>query len=201
MLNLFAKLSVVLILLPISGIALRPFLKLPTEQAGLGTLESLKDNQELKGLCDQDQTDRTPPKGKSIDWADVTPRDQARLKRVKELYTQNSLKTANDYDCAATVLQHGQVPEDFLLAHEFWVVAIGMGKNDRETLSMAAAAEDRYLMNIGRPQRFGTQLRSVDNGPITLYPVDAGVTDELRRLMGGHSLAEIKARVADMNKK
>jgi hypothetical protein len=198
MLNL-AKLSLVLITLPISGIALRPLLTLLTVPARLERLQSPKDNQELKGLCDQDQSDRTPPNGKSIDWAKVGPRDQARLKRVKELYTQNFLKTANDYDCAATVLQHGQAPEDFLLAHEFWVVAISMGKNDRETLSMAAASEDRFLMNIGRPQRFGTQLRSVGNGPITLYPVDGGVTDELRRLMGGHSLAEIKARAAEMN--
>jgi hypothetical protein len=201
MLNLFAKISLSLIMLPILGIALRPFLTLLTVQARSDTLQSPKDNQELKSLCAQDQSDRTAPKGESIDWAFVGPRDKARLKRVKELYTQNLLKTANDYDCAATVLQHGQVPEDFLLAHEFWVVAISMGKNDRETLSLAAASEDRFLMNIGRPQRFGTQLRSVDNGPIMLYPVDGGVTDELRRLMGGHSLAEIKAHAAEMNKK
>ena len=64
-----------------------------------------------------------------------------------------------------------------------------------------AASEDRYLMNIGRPQRFGTQVRSVDNGPIELYPVDPSVSDGLRRAMIGHSLAEVKARVVEMNKK
>jgi hypothetical protein len=201
MLNRLAKLSLILIVILISGIAFRPSLTRLTVQARSDRLQSPKDNPELKGLCVQDQSDRTPPEGKSIDWALVGPRDKARLTRVKELYMQNLLKTANDYDCAATVLQHGQVPEDFLLAHEFWVVAVSMGKNDRETLSMVAASEDRFLMNIGRPQRFGTQLRSVDNGPIVLYPVDGGVTDELRRLMGGHSLAEIKARAAEMNKK
>jgi hypothetical protein len=201
MLNLLAKLSLILIALPISGIALRPLFAPVTEPTRFERLQSSKDNHELKGLCDQDQSDRTPPNGKSIDWAYVGPRDQTRLKRVKEIYTQDFLKTVNDFDCAATVLQHGQAPEDFLLAHEFWVVAISMGKNDPETLSMAAASEDRFLMNIGRPQRFGTQLRSVGNGPITLYPVDGGVTDELRRLMGGHSLAEIKVRAAEMNKK
>jgi hypothetical protein len=201
MLKLFAKLSLVLITLPISGIAIRPLLTLLPVQAGLEQVQSPKDNQELKSLCAQDQSDRTPAKGKPIDWANVGPHDQARLKRVKEFYRQNLLKTANDYDCAATVLQHGQAPEDFLLAHEFWVVAISMGKNDRETLAMAASSEDRFLMNIGRPQRFGTQARSVDNGPVTLYPVDEAVTDELRRVMGTHSLAEIKAHLAEMNKK
>jgi len=200
MLNRFTKLLLILIVITISGFVFRPLVARLIVRARADGLHSTKDNRELKALCGQDQSDRTPPKGKSIDWAVVGPRDKARLKRVKEIYTQNLLKTANDYDCAATVLQHGQEPEDFLLAHEFWVVAISMGKNDRETLSMAAASEDRFLMNIGRPQRFGTQLRSVDNGPIMLYPVDGGVTDELRRLMGGHSLAEIKARAAEMNK-
>lgn len=201
MLNRFTKLLLVLIMLALWAIALRPVFTLPPAQAQAGTRQASTDNPELKRLCDEDQSDRTPPTGKSIDVASIGPRDRARLKRVKELYTQNLFKTANDYDCAATVLQHGDTPEDFLLAHEFWVVAISKGKNDQDTLSLAAASEDRYLMNIGRPQRFGTQLRSVDNSPVELYPVDSGVTDELRHLMIGHSLAEIKARVIEMNKR
>ena len=195
------KVLLVLIMLALWALALRPlFIPHPT-QAQTPAAKPLKDNEELKRLCDEDQSDRTPPEGKPIDCAIVGPRDKARLKRVKELYTQSLLRTANDYDCAATALQHGGVAEDFLLAHELWVVAISKGKNDQETLSLAAASEDRYLMNIGRPQRFGTQLRSVDKGPIELYPVDSGVTDELRRLMIGHSLAEVKAKVAEMNKR
>jgi hypothetical protein len=182
-------------------IVLRPLFPIHSVEAQSPSTQTFKDNEELKRLWAEDQSDRTPPQGKPIDWAVVSPRDKARLKRVKELYTQNLLQTANDYDCAATVLMHGDMPEDFLMAHEFWVVAISKGKNDQETLSLAAASEDRFLMNIGRPQRFGTQLRSVDNAPIQLYPVDAGVTDGLRRVMIGHSLAEIKARVAEMNKK
>ncbi len=153
-----------------------------------------------KTLCDEDQSDRTPPEGKAINWASVGPRDMARLKRVKELYLQNRLHTANDYDRAALVLQHGEEPEDFLLAHEFWVVAIIKGKNDKNTRMLAAASEDRFLMNIGRPQRFGTQFRSEGNGPIKLYPVSPGVTDELRRLMEVQPLAEIKAKETELNK-
>ncbi len=201
MLNRATKVLLVLIMLALWGIALRPLFNLYAVEAQSPANQGVKDNEELKRLCDEDQSDRTPPEGKSIDWAIVSPRDKARLKRVKQLYTQNLLHTADDYDRAATVLQHGEVPEDFLLAHEFWVVAISKGKNDRDILSMAAASEDRFLMNIGRPQRFGTQLRSEGNGPIQRYPVDPGVSDELRRLMIGHSLAEIKTRVVEMNKK
>jgi hypothetical protein len=197
----FSRLLLLLIMLALWNIAPRPLFTFLSVWAQAPTAQTPKDNQELKRLCDEDQSDRTPPEGKPINWAIVGPRDKARLKRVKELYTQNLLQTANDYDCAATVLLHGDVAEDFLLAHEFWVVAISKGKNDQDTLSLAAASEDRFLMNIGRPQRFGTQLRSVDKAPIQLYPVDAGITDELRRLMIGHSLSEIKARVAEMNKK
>ena len=48
----------------------------------------------------------------------VAPRDRARQSRVKVLFAANGLTTANDYYHAAMILQHGDAPEDFLLAHE-----------------------------------------------------------------------------------
>lgn len=146
---------------------------------------------------EEDQSDRTPPAGKSIDWKVVGPRDRARLTRVKELYSQNQLQTGNDYFKAALILQHGDVPEDYLLAHELCVVAISKGVHVE---SLAAASEDRFLMSIGRPQRFGTQYRSDNNGPYRLYTMDSGVTDQLRRMMSVPSLAEAKAGEARWNK-
>jgi hypothetical protein len=202
MLNHFPKLLVLLITVSLWEMAVRPLLfTLEGASAQTAATQNPKDNDELRRLGVEDQADRSPAEVKSIDWAIVGPRDKARLKRVKELYTQNLLQTANDYDSAAIILQHGDVAEDFLLAHEFWVVTIIKGKNDPETRSMVVASEDRFLMNIGRPQRFGTQFRSVDNGPVQLYPVGPGVTDELRRLMGVHTLTEIKAHEAEMNRK
>src|SRR6267142_913008 len=188
MLSRAIKISLALIISFFVCTVLRPLFAVHSVEARPSHVQSLNDNEELKRLRDEDQSDRTPPAGKPMDWAVVSPRDKARLKRVKEIYTQGLLQTANDYDCAALILQHGEVPEDFLLAHEFWVVVISKGKNDPGTLYLAAASEDRFLTNIGRPQRFGTQSHSLNNGPIMLYPVDEGVTDELRRLMGGHSL-------------
>jgi hypothetical protein len=201
MLNRSINILLITIMLSLWTIALRPLFEVLSIKAQAHPAQNRKDNEELKRLCAEDQSDRTPPAGKSIDIAALGPRDKARLKRVKEIYMQNLLQTADDYDCAATVLQHGEVPEDFLLAHEFWVVAISKGKNDQDTLTMAAASEDRYLTNIGRPQRFGTQIHSVDNGPIELYPIDSSVPDGLRRVMTGHSLSEVKARAIEMNKK
>lgn len=161
--------------------------------------ESLEDNKELAQLYKEDQADRAPVDARSIDWSVVGKRDRARLARVKELYSQNQLQTGADYYHAAMVLQHGEVAEDFLLAHELCVVAIGKGEERAKWL--AAASEDRFLTNIGRRQRFGTQYRSDGNGPYRLTEVDEGVTDDLRRALNVPSLAASKAREAELNKK
>jgi len=163
--------------------------------------ETFKDNEELARMHEEDQADRTSPNSKDIDWTVVGPRDKARLSRVKEIYAQNKMHTGADYYHAAMILQHGDVPEDFLLAHEFCVVALSKGKNDRHTRWLAAASEDRFLMNIGRPQRFATQYRAEPiTAPLRLYKVDSGVTDELRRALDVPSLAEAQALEVKMNK-
>lgn len=185
------------IVLVLSGTILnQPATALPWQASSPDT--ALRDSEELRRLRDQDQSDRAP---KVIDWSVVTPRDRARLRRVKELFAADSLHTANDYIRSALILQHGEAPDDFLLAHEFCVVAMIKGKNDLESASLAALSEDRFLMNIGRPQRFGTQFRSEGAGPMRLYAVGDGVTDELRRLMNVPSLADARAHDAELNKK
>jgi hypothetical protein len=97
------------------------------------------------------------------------------------------------------VLQHAPAPEDYLLAHELCIV--GISKGEERAKWLAAASEDRFLMSIGRPQRFGTQYRKErPEAPFQLYQVDPGVTDELRRAFNVPSLAEAKAREEAMNK-
>lgn len=158
-----------------------------------------KDNEELARLFREDQADRTSKDGKPIDWNAVDSRDKAREKRVKELYANNQLHTGADYYHVAMVLQHASSPEDYLLAHELCVVAISKG--DERAKWLAAASEDRFLMEIGRPQRFATQFRSVGNSPMRLYETDKGVTDELRRALNVPTLAQAKEREARMNSK
>ena len=185
-------------LLGLSTILARPFVLLPFAAAQSPAKSKPKDNQELSRLMDEDQADRMPPSGKSIGWKVVSARDEARLKRVKEFYSQNQLQTGNDYFNAALILQHSNLPEDYLLAHELCVVAISM---KRGIESLAAASEDRFLVSIGRSQRFGTQYKSEGpNQPYRLYKVESGVTDNLRRIMMVPSLAEARAREAEMNK-
>jgi hypothetical protein len=150
-------------------------------------------------LYAEDQADREPPEGKSIDWSVVGPRDAARLARVKALYTAGRFQTGTDYYHAAMVLQHAEIPEDYLLAHELCVVAISKGEEQAKWL--AAASEDRFLTSIGRPQRFGTQFHREGSGPWRLDTMDSGVTDALRETMGVRSLAKAREREAEMNQK
>jgi hypothetical protein len=175
--------------------------------AGLGVLAfarqhthagpEARDNPELARLFEADQADRMPEGGKAVDWTSVGPRDREREARVKALHEAGDLRTGKDYHRAAMVLQHASTPEDYLLAHEFCVVALAKGERDARWL--AAATEDRLLMTIGRPQRFGTQYRSSGpDKPVKLYEVGPGVTDGLRRELGVPTLAEAREREARM---
>src|SRR5262245_14914618 len=149
------KILLVLNLLVLGGILIRQSIVSQSFAKQSSAQPVARDNEELIRLYQEDQSDRTPPAGKSIDWSAVAPRDSTRLARVKELYTQNKLQTGSDYYHAAMILQHAEAPEDYLLAHELCVAAISKGNSEAKWL--AAASEDRFLMSIDRPQRFGAQ--------------------------------------------
>ena len=156
------------------------------------TLSAAEVSEELAQMFTEDQSDRT---AQSIDWDTVRPRDAARLGRVKQLYHGQAIQSGENYYHAALILQHSSVAEDHLLAHEFCIAAISQGVDMAkwDVLWLAAASEDRFLMNIGRPQRFGTQYRSEGpGGAMTLYNVDAEVEDTLRSAMNVPPLLQAK---------
>lgn len=195
----YPRLNLILLLVVLlASTALRPSPILSIWAQSSAT-DGPKDNAELTRLYQEDQADRAPQTG-PVDGKAIVARDQARQARVKELYQANQMQTGADYYHAAMVLQHGYVPEDYLLAHELSVV--GLSKGEAKAKWLAAASEDRFLMAIGRPQRFATQYRSDSPGlPMHLYQVDEGVTDELRRAMNARPLAEAKAQEQRMNPK
>jgi hypothetical protein len=151
------------------------------------------DNAELRQIYEEDQADRKPP----IDWKVVSDRDGDREQRVKVLLAEGALRTGADFYHAAMVLQHAPTPNDYLLCHDLCVIAIGKGEERAKWL--AAASLDRFLVSIDRPQRFGTQYgANRPNQPMRLRTVDPAVTDELRRAFNVPTLAEAKAREAQM---
>ena len=157
------------------------------------------DNAELTRMFQEDQDDRRPGLH-GIDWAVVKPRDDSRLARTRQMYSSGGLRTGTDWWHAALILQHGSEPDDYLLSHEMSVAAVIKGEENARWL--VAATEDRFLMNIGRKQRFGTQYEQGDEpGKFRLAPTDSGVTDELRAVLNAPSLAHARASAAQFDKK
>jgi quercetin dioxygenase-like cupin family protein len=164
-------------------------LVLPVEGDAAPPPAAAKEGDELARLYREDQDDR---KGGDIDWSKVAPRDRQREARVLELYKADKLHSGADYYHAAMILQHGRTPDDYLLAHEFCVAAVGKGEDRAKWL--AAASEDRFLQSIKRPQRFGTQYGTdKPGGELRVMPVAPGVTDGLRRALNVPSLKEAEA--------
>lgn len=156
-------------------------------------LAAAQADNELKKLFEEDQAERAPQPGQAIDWNAIVLRDEARQQRVKALIAADSLQSGADYYHAAMVMQHSLEVDDHLLAHDLCVIAISKGEAKAKWL--AAASLDRYLVGIGRPQRYGTQFFSNHpSRPPRLRPIDPSVPDSLRRELGVPTLAEAKAK-------
>jgi hypothetical protein len=152
---------------------------------------------ELTKLYNDDQDDRVFHPGQTIDWEAVGIRDEQRELRVKQLLATGSLDSGVDYYHAAMVLQHASSPDDFLLAHDLCVIAISKGEGKAKWL--AAASMDRFLVSIGRSQRFGTQFQSKKSfRPPMLVSVDPSVPDTLRKELDVPTLEEAKKKEAEM---
>ena len=99
--------------------------------------------------------------------------------RIHELLSTGALQTAEDFHDAAFIYQHGQTPDDYLLAHVLATVAVQKG--DSKSLWISAATLDRYLDSITQPQVFGTQYHSKDDSPVTQEPYNRIlIPDQLR---------------------
>lgn len=135
------------------------------------------DNLELRHLFADDIHDRgSEPfdfdeNGKPVphkEWKespDMQAHDAVRRKRVHEMLNEGTVRTINDYTWASFIFQHGETPDDYLLAHVLAMVAASKG--DGMGRWIAAATLDRYLYSIKQPQVFGTQLVPDGKGQIS----------------------------------
>ncbi len=154
-------------------------------------------NAELIQIYDDDQADRSVPWEK-IDWTKVTPRDQARRKRVDEIVAAGGAKVADDYYHAAMVYQHGDTPDEIQRAHDLAVKAVELDPDHDAAKWLAAASEDRKLMYEGKPQKWGTQYKRI-NGTWVVWQVDPTITDAQREAWNVQPLADAQAHAAQMN--
>ena len=156
----------------------------------------MQSNAELAQIFEEDQGDRNVS---NIDWSVVLPRDDKRRARVAEILKEGGAKVSADFHHAAMVYQHGHNPADFQRAHELAAKAVELDPSNDSAKWLGAAAKDRYLMNTGKPQLYGTQFRTVD-GVWELYEVDPSVTDADRAQWNVPPLAEAQKRAETLNK-
>jgi hypothetical protein len=156
------------------------------------------DNPELARLYQEDQADRAVgPNGKQ-DWEAVSKRDDERRARIRAIVAERGARTAADHYHAAMVYQHGSTVADFEEAHRLALRAAELDPSHKSAKWLAAAANDRSLMNQGKPQLYGTQFKLVD-GKWVLWEVDPSITDEERAKWGVPPLAEARARAEKLN--
>ncbi|WP_375578873.1 hypothetical protein ABWH96_17910 [Marivirga tractuosa] len=159
------------------------------------TTEPIADNQELIDIYQNDQGDRQTD---NINWGEVMVRDSLRRKRVNELLDSNKVRTSNDYQNAAMVFQHGGDSTSYAKAVKFMKKAIELDSTTNKWL--LAAATDRYLLSIGKPQIYGTQYIKMRGEPWELQEIDTTqITDAERIEFGVETLAQQREKVKRMN--
>ncbi len=163
----------------------------------LGCTSAPKDNPELAALYQADQADRMPETS-SGDWEQISRNDEARQARARQMLDEGLVLTGADYFHAAMIYQHASTVEGIQLAHELAMISACLGHEPARWL--AAASYDRMLMNLDRPQRFGTQYRSDDDGRMKLWKMSEGTTDSMRAALNVPSLEQAIAREAEMQK-
>ncbi len=157
-------------------------------------------NTELQAFYEQDQADRSVffEQLDHEQLQQVLQRDRARRQRVEELVRSEALQAREDYFHAAMVFQHGETLDDFWRAHEMAKRGAELGHPNCHWLM--AAAYDRWLMNQGKPQKYGTQYTSRDDEPYRLWDVDPTTTDEERAAWNVPPLAEALRQAEELSR-
>jgi hypothetical protein len=150
---------------------------------------------ELQKIVKADQADRQVP-GDQIDWDKVAPADEARAKRIAEIFAEGCFKTALDYAAAALVFQHGVVLDHYYQAYLWTKESMALGADPEKYLMVDAI--DRYLISLGYKQLFGAQsYRSGPNGCHCIASIEEKFSERNRVRVCGISL---KDRIISLQK-
>jgi hypothetical protein len=130
----------------------------------------------------QNPAELTPEK-----WSVINREDAERRAQTTKLLVDNQLHTAEDFNRAAFIFQHGSTSDDYLLAHTLAMIAVAKG--DEGSLWIGTATLDRYLQSVGKPQIYGTQFKG--NKDASQDPFNRSlISDALRRELGVPSLSK-----------
>ncbi|KTF10027.1 hypothetical protein [Pseudoalteromonas sp. H105] len=136
----------------------------------------------------------------------MLPGDKARLSQVESLLNSTDSLSSEEYFAAAMIMQHGSEPKHYKMAMELSKKSASLDPNNKSANWLSCAAEDRYLLKIGKSQVWGTQLNRKMNadGTHEIYYLENfnknARPDEQRKLCGIPTLAEIESRLEAMAK-
>jgi hypothetical protein len=168
----------------------------PVEILQVGEIADEAVSQRMKKIFDEDQAVRE--NWESLTEADISEMvmsDQRRRVEVMTLIKDGKLATDLDFYYAAFVFQHGNCPEHYKLANDLANESVKLGNEEAKWIY--AASLDRYLLAVGKKQKFGTQYTSMDGCTYKLEPVDPATTDEERTEYGVPSLADAEERAKE----
>lgn len=143
--------------------------------------------------------------------ATIAAEDRARQREVIRYLEKGEINSADDLYHAAMIFQHGNCVEHYRLANQLAERALSKGSEGAKWLY--AATLDRYLMNQGKLQKFGTQFVKFGPGGVgpggivgpegewQLYPVDPTTTDEERARYNVPPLASQQEKAKRLNTK
>jgi hypothetical protein len=138
---------------------------------------AVQDNAALTEMYNVDQKAR---EGDHIDWVKLTKDDEQRRNDLRQMLAANKVRTGTDYYHAAMIFQHGQNPDEYLMAHVLAMDAVALGSKEARWLS--AATLDRYLLSIWQPQIFGTQFSGgYETVPMTHDKMNSAIVSDAMR--------------------
>lgn len=150
---------------------------------------------ELQKIVTADQAERTG----NIDWTAIEKRDEARRKKVAEIFAEGCFKSAADYAAAALVFQHGNSPDHFFQTFTWAKKAVELG--DKNQLRLMTLGLDRYLINIGHKQLFATQAgKPAPESCWCLEPVESKFPQTLKIKYSGKTLEDEIKWLQSLNK-
>lgn len=129
--------------------------------------------------------------------ADTRKNDARRIKAVSKLVEKGWVCSPLNAFHAAWVLQRSPEAGHARTAHALAKRAMDARIQNGEWL--AAVTFDILQIRYGRPQRYGTQMTTLPNGELCLYPVDVMATDDERAQYRIRPLAETFRQVLDLN--
>jgi hypothetical protein len=158
-------------------------------------------SKELAQIVKADQDDRKDfPSKTPEEMQEMVKHDVVRRKRVGEIFGEGCFSKAQDFAAAALVYQHGDVPEHFFQTFMWAKRAVELG--DPTQQQMMALGIDRYLVNIGKRQLFGSQATKDGLNPEAcwcLQQVEESFPDYSRKNQAGKNLREALEWVQELN--